>query len=235
MLWDTPLKTNILAEKRLIDGILDGHFPVDSKLPAERELAQQLGITRPTLREALQRLASDGWIDIQHGKSTRIRNYWQEGNLAVLASIAERQDKLPSSFIENLLSIRILLSPAYVRLAIEHSPSEVADFLRSYIDLPETPDDFAAADWQLHLRLSIASNNPIFTLILNGFSDLYPVISRHYFIFRENRDHSRTFYTSLSACALRSDAQGAEVLTRRVMSESLELWKSTLIMNTVHD
>ena len=54
----------------------------------ERELAGQLGVTRPTLREALQRMARDGWIKIQHGRSTRVRNFWREGNLGVLSGIA---------------------------------------------------------------------------------------------------------------------------------------------------
>ncbi|NLC12537.1 MAG: GntR family transcriptional regulator, partial [Chloroflexi bacterium] len=52
-----PQKPTDLAEKQLLAAILDGSFPIGSLLPPERELAQSLGITRPTLREALQRLA----------------------------------------------------------------------------------------------------------------------------------------------------------------------------------
>lgn len=44
------------AESALVTAILDGEFPPGSALPGERVLAGQLGVTRPTLREAIQRL-----------------------------------------------------------------------------------------------------------------------------------------------------------------------------------
>ncbi len=122
MNWSVPEKPAELTENRLVAAFLDGTFPVESSLPAERELALQLGVTRPTLREALQRLARDGWIEIRQGKPTRVRNYWQEGNLAVLAAIARRRQNLPANFVPDLLSVRILLAPAYARLAIERAP-----------------------------------------------------------------------------------------------------------------
>ena len=82
--WSAPQKAAEITERRLLDAVLDGTFPVGSKLPPERELAEMLGVTRPTLREALQRLSREGWIEIHHGRSTRVRNYWQEGNLLIL-------------------------------------------------------------------------------------------------------------------------------------------------------
>ena len=97
------------AESRLITAILDGHFPIGDKLPAERDLAAQLGVTRPTLREALQRMARDGWIDIHHGRSTRVRNFWLEGNLGVLGAIARHPHHAPADFVPNLLMVRQLI------------------------------------------------------------------------------------------------------------------------------
>ncbi|MFZ3080168.1 MAG: GntR family transcriptional regulator, partial [Bellilinea sp.] len=62
MNWELPQKPAEISESRLIDAILTGKFPIDTNLPAERELAVSLGVTRPTLRETLQRLARDGWL-----------------------------------------------------------------------------------------------------------------------------------------------------------------------------
>ena len=78
MQWDTPAKPAELTEQRIINGILEGIFKINGTLPSERELSSQLGVTRPTLREALQRLSRDGWIEIHQGKPTRIRDYWKE-------------------------------------------------------------------------------------------------------------------------------------------------------------
>ena len=48
------------VESQLREAILDGHFAQGEKLPAETELAQQFGVSRPTVREALGALVSSG-------------------------------------------------------------------------------------------------------------------------------------------------------------------------------
>src|SRR5512147_1233797 len=155
MNWELPPRPAELAESRLINAIIDSQFPINSTLPPERELAQRLGVTRPTLREALQRLARDGWIEIHHGKSTRVRDYWHEGNLAVLGTMARHQDHLPADFVPHLLQVRAVLAPAYARLAVKRAAKNLVKFLESYQDLLDTPDIFARADWELHQRLTI--------------------------------------------------------------------------------
>ena len=227
MNWELPPRPAELVENRLITAILDGEFPIDSRLPPERELAQRLGVTRPTLREALQRLARDGWIEIHHGKATRVRDYWHEGNLAVLGAIARHQDQVPPDFVPNLLQVRTLLAPAYARLAVKRAARNLAKFLEGYQDLPDAPDAFARADWDLHRYLTIESGNPIFTLIFNGFKELYPYMGRMYFTPPKARARSRQFYAGLRAAAHARDPERAEIITREVMQDSIDLWKSS--------
>ena len=76
MNYDKPFRPAQFTEHTLIQSILDGTYPFGSVLPAERKLAEQFGVTRQTIREALQRLAGEGWITICHGKPTQINNYW---------------------------------------------------------------------------------------------------------------------------------------------------------------
>ena len=226
MNWELPLRPAELVENRLINAIVDGEFPINSLLPPERELAHRLGVTRPTLREALQRLARDGWIEIHHGKSTRVRDYWHEGNLAVLGTIARFQDHVPPDFVPNLLQVRELLAPAYARLAVKRSAKNLVKFLAGYQNLVDAPDAFAKADWELHQHLTIESGNPIFTLILNGFQELYPQMGSMYFALPKARARSRKFYADLRTAAQARDPNRAEEITRAVMQDSIDLWKS---------
>ena len=62
MNWQPIQKPAEIAESRLLEAILSGSFPINSNLLWERDLAKQLGVTRPTLREVLQRLARDGLL-----------------------------------------------------------------------------------------------------------------------------------------------------------------------------
>jgi GntR family negative regulator for fad regulon and positive regulator of fabA len=223
--WEPVQRPTELAEGRLVEAILSGQFSADSSLPAERDLASRLGVSRPTLRDALQRLARDGWVEIRHGRPTRVRDFWHEGNLAVLGAIARHQDPLPNGFVASLLEVRLALAPAYTRLAIERSAPAVADLLEDYSSLPDSAETFASADWHLHHVLALGSGNAVFTLILNGFGDLYLTLAQRYFASPGTRQHSREFYLRLLAAARAGDAPEAEYLTRQVMAEALELWE----------
>jgi GntR family negative regulator for fad regulon and positive regulator of fabA len=223
--WQPVQKPAEIAENRLLEAILSGHFPINSSLPGERDLAEQVGVTRPTLREALQRLARDGWLDIQHGKPTRVRDYWREGGLAVLARLAQTPAGESPDFVTHLLEFRVLVAPAYARQALEVASNEVAALLETYSALEDDPFVFARADWDLHLRLTQLTPNPMFRFLFNGFHNLSITIGGQYFAYPECRQHSRRFYLELLNCARSEAAFDAETLTRRVMEESLALWQ----------
>ncbi len=224
MNWIRPPKPTELTESRLITAILSGRFPIGSNLPAERALAVELGVTRPTLREALQRIARDGWVEIRQGRSTRVRNYWVEGNLGVLSSMARFPEHTPNDFVENLLAIRLLLSPAYTRLATARSREPVVELLMKTIPTEDNCNSFVSADWNLHHQLTILSGNPIFTLILNGFEELYCKMGEIYFTQSESRNHSMAFYLALLEAARNQELDQVETLTRGTMAETLSLW-----------
>lgn len=53
--------------EQLRSAILAGEFVVGSRLPAERDLAKQLGVSRPSVREALIALEVEGWVEVRTG------------------------------------------------------------------------------------------------------------------------------------------------------------------------
>ncbi len=226
--WEIPPKPAELAENRLVEAILDGTFPINSSLPPERELAESLGVTRPTLRETLQRLSRDGWIEIHHGRATRVKDYWREGNLPILAAIAHHPDKITPNVITNLLEIRLLLAPAYARLAMQNSLNEMIHLLESLQDIEDTAEEFTRRDLDLHRQLTILSKNPIFTLILNGFGEPYNDMGMLYFSHAESRAHSRSFYKKLLSAVLSNDFYQVEEVTRQVMQDSIELMRNAI-------
>lgn len=225
MQWKPPPRPAALTENRLIEAILRGELPINSSLPAERELAAQLGITRPTLREALQRMARDGWIDIQHGKPTRVRNFWEEGSLGVLNALAHHSQHLPPDFIPKLLQVRLLLAPTYTALAIQHHPEPIEQTLAELAVLPDLAQTYAQEDWNLHRSLAIQSENPVFPLILNGFNELYLQMGLRYFSRAGNRRHSQHYYQELLQAVRSRDTHVAQQLTADVMQSSINRWE----------
>ncbi len=223
--WSAPKRPAAYAEESLVTAILDGTYPPGGTLPSERDLAAQLGVTRPTLREALQRLEREGWLAIEQGKPTRVTDYWHEGGLTLLSTLVRYSPKLPSAFVPNLLEVRLALAPAYARAAVACSPGAVLEYLAGCAGLDDTPEAYAAFDWGLHYALTVASGNPIYTLILNGFAGFYEEMARRYFVPSEARDASRRFYAALETAARQEDADQAQQVTQAMMADSIELWR----------
>jgi GntR family negative regulator for fad regulon and positive regulator of fabA len=108
---------------------------------------------------------------------------------------------------------------------VASDPGQVAGWLMGAEALPDLPLAFAEFDWRLHHNLTVASGNPVFTLILNGFSGFYEDMACRYFASTEARQASRAFYADLRLAAQQADADRAEQLTRLVMQESIKIWK----------
>jgi GntR family transcriptional regulator, negative regulator for fad regulon and positive regulator of fabA len=223
--WQPLPKPSELAENRLIQAILDGHFPIGTTLPGERDLASMLGVTRPTMREALQRLARDGWVEIRHGHATRVRDYWREGQLAVLVAMVQRPEQLPADIVPNLLAVRLAMAPAYASQAVARNAEQVVKFMQGYPQLADTPEAFTNADWDLHHTLTVLSGNPVYTLILNGFGSLYKTMGLRYFTNPQARLTSHKFYLDLLAAAQKADFKAAATIVSDIMAQSIQFWE----------
>src|SRR5690606_24040057 len=88
----------------------------------------------------------------------------------------------------------------------------------------DSADEFTRVDLNFHYRMTILSGNPIFTLILNGFGELYQSTGLRYFSLNQARDHSRSFYKKLLSSVMANDVFQAQEVTRQVMAESIDLW-----------
>jgi len=124
--------------------------------------------------------------------------------------------------------VRLALAPAYTRAAVEHAPEKVLAQLEGYRELDNSPEAFAAFDWALHHNLTVASGNPIYTLIWNGFVGFYEQLARSYFRRPEARASSRAFYAALLDAVQEGDVRTAERITRTVMAESVTLWQRAI-------
>ena len=67
--------------------IASGEFAVRARLPAERDLARQLGVSRPSVREALIALEVEGWVEVRTGSGVYVRE--REGRASAAAELSE--------------------------------------------------------------------------------------------------------------------------------------------------
>lgn len=214
------------AEEYIVKSIWNNKFPPGTILPAERELSELIGVTRTTLREVLQRLARDGWLTIQHGKPTRVNNFWETSGLNILETIARLdQDGVPD-LMDQLLSARTNISSIYIRSAVRNNPEKVVELLKEAETLEPTGEAFADFDYRLNHSLAFISGNPIYTLILNGFRKLYSSAGGYYFSDETARATAKHYYGKLAEVAANGKHNDVLLLVREYGKESGKIWMS---------
>lgn len=224
MNFNQPLRPGPYAEHQIIEHILNGHYPPGSVLPAERKLADQLGVTRPTIRETLQRLAGDGWITIRHGKPTQINYFWETGGLRLLATLVKYGSYLPESFIEHLLELRVMLNPPIARQAVKRAPEAITNHLARCRQLEAAPQSFTEFDWTLQQLMARHSGNPVHLIILNDFRTIFKTMATVYFSRKDAREASLSFYKTLNR-AIADQPETVEPVVRNAMEKSIDIWK----------
>ena len=226
MISEKLMKPAQYAEYQLLTAILQGEFTPGTELPGERKLAEQIGVTRPTLRETLQKMAREGWLTIRHGKPTMVRDYLNEGGMGVMATMARYGEELPKQFIEYFLNFRGVIIPAVARMTMGNKPQVLEDYLKMYPTIEETAQAYTNYDWELQLLMASQSGNFFFRNILNDFDFIYRNMATDYFEIDEARLSSRNYYKELLFLVANRDEEGVEKLVSKVMDMALELWRS---------
>lgn len=177
-----PLQVESLKDaciSRLEQLILSGELKAGEHLPAERDLAVKLGVSRPVLHEALVDLAAKGLVTIQPRRGVVVNDYRQSGSMAILSSLLSyHQGEFDPAFTNSLFEMRMLIESETARLAALKATPEQLARLQELVAAEKAADrnDIATLtrlDFDFHLQIGLASQNHIYPLILNSFNAVY--------------------------------------------------------------
>lgn len=224
------------AEQYIVESIWQGKFAPGTILPAERELSELIGVTRTTLREVLQRLARDGWLTIQHGKPTQVNDIWHSAGLNILETLTRLDDENSLELVDQLLDARTGMSSIYTRLAIKRSRDEVLALLQPVDELDDTAEAAIEFDWRVNHQLTRLAKNPVFTLMLNGFRNIYLRVGRYYFQQREARRLSKAYYQKLKEMIEKDDLNDLNSVIWQYGRDSGRQWQEARArLTSLHD
>ena len=183
-----PRKVSAIAAQQLIEAIKNGSFPVGSKLPSEFELADQMGVSRPSIREALSALQAVGLIASRPGS----------GNYVLKVPSSDEEQEAPhlieteAGCLEVMEARAILEPPVAAYVAGKHSPDEIASLRDILVQMREEAEkgDFAPyfeADKAFHRGLVDAAHNHLITEAVIPLVDtmdqkLYREFTHHYYL-----------------------------------------------------
>jgi DNA-binding FadR family transcriptional regulator len=185
-----PIRTESLKEvfiKRFEELILSGKFPIGQKLPSERELALQLGVSRPVVHEGLVDLAARSLVTIIPRVGTVVNDYRKKGSLSLLTSLVNyHQGSLEPRLLDSLLQMRLLFEVETARLAAIHRTREQLEFFHMLLKEEDSIDHQNVAgiselDFNFHHLVALASGNHVYPLLLNSFKHCYLNLASQFF------------------------------------------------------
>lgn len=142
---------------QLAQRIESGTWPVGGRIPAEPDLVQQLGVSRNTVREAVQALIHSGMLEARQGDGTYVRSASEFG--------AAMQRRLQRSTVAEILEVRSGLEREIVRLAALHRTEDEIEVIRDRLaQTIQTSTDTKAhveADVALHMSIAAATHNSV--------------------------------------------------------------------------
>ena len=105
--------------------ILSDELPMGTQLPPERELAQQMQVSRAVVNGGLAELAQQGFLEVRPRQGTFVADYRRKGNLSTLIAIMEYQGGvLGKDEIRSILEVRRALEHLAAQRAIRYASDE---------------------------------------------------------------------------------------------------------------
>lgn len=165
-------------------------YKAGDRLPPERELAELLQVSRPTLREALRVLEMTGIVESRHGGGTFIQDMVSVGVVSPLALVLRATDDI----VGDLWETRIIFEPAIAaRAALRANPESINEMETLVHDLDMSiqngdPDDVTVRNDRLfHTTVARASENQVALRVLNLINELLADDRRHFVTSAERR------------------------------------------------
>lgn len=154
--------------------ILEGTLKPGERLPPERELAQRLDVSRPSLREALQKLETLGLVETRQGGGTYVSPVLAPTLTDPLVQLFQRHPET----VYDLLEFRQALegiAAYYAAVRATEADREILERRSAAMEdahRREDPVSEAEADAELHLSIAEAAHNVVLLHIMRGLFDL---------------------------------------------------------------
>lgn len=228
-----PRKVSAIAAEQIVDAIQRGDYPVSSKLPSEFELAELMGVSRPSIREALSALQAMSIIESRPGSG----NY-------ILRKPSSSEENDTVHLIESeagcleVMEARGVLEPPIAALVANKASEDNMSRLRESIDDMRVYagqndfDEYFEADKKFHIALADASGNALIIAALSPLLDtmdqrVYREFTRHYYLKNvDDLQHVVDLHHEILDAIEASDEKTAFAKTVEHWDRMREIWEA---------
>lgn len=224
-------KLYIQIYQQVLSEIQSGAFKVGDKLPAERELCEQFGVSRAPVRQALSALELNGYIYSRQGEGVYVKSHQsasEDQNSAIILEAVSPED---------IVEARMNIEPLIVKFAalratdddikaLQETINKMEEETKSGVYVPET-------DEKLHNQIAIASHNDLFIKFMSAISTAMKQQEMWHFI--RDRTVTRPDYRDVNfkehqllikAIADHNEREAIELMTNHMENLYERYWKA---------
>lgn len=162
-----------LFVRKLQGMILSGELALGQKLPAERELCRQMGVSRAVVNGGIAELSRQGFLEVLPRQGTYVTDYRRYGTMETLMAIMDYNGgTLGREEIRSILEVRWGLEQMALHRVIDYASDEDLERLGAFVDaLGKLPTAAQAADiaFRFHHEMTLMGGNHILPLIYTSF------------------------------------------------------------------
>lgn len=170
---------------QLKTAILTGDLQPGEKLPSERDMCQQLNVSRAVINTGLRRLAALHFVTMQPRVGNFVADYRLEGGLETLNEIINfRNGNYRPSLLKSIFEVRLQLEGAFFKLATQQQDTVHLQQAAQIIDHIETTTDatqLAQLSFQFFHTMALASGNSVYPMLITNFRPIYETLGRWLF------------------------------------------------------
>jgi GntR family transcriptional repressor for pyruvate dehydrogenase complex len=196
--------------QQIEESVLKGVLKEGDQLPAERELAQQFGVSRTAVREAIKALHEKGLVDALPGRGTFVTNGDSNSMRQSLDRILKSGD---SSSAANLVEFREVLEPEIAALAAARADDQAIATMREAVTVMDNArhdaDAFIEADLDFHLSLAEAAANPFILSLIDSIVGLLREQRMRIFYVEGGPERGQIHHKQILNAIERRDSRGA--------------------------
>ena len=177
-----PIKTESLKDvfvSKFEQLILSGEIPAGERLPSERELVNQLKVSRSVVHAGLLDLAAIELITLKQPTGAIVNDFKKEGSLSILLPLVNYHGlNIKPKTQKDIIDIRLLFETEAARLSsVNRTEQHLNDLFEIILEEENVehvnPKKIAELDFRFHLKVMEASGNFFYPLLLNSFKPIY--------------------------------------------------------------
>lgn len=195
--------------------ILRGEYAVGDKLPPERKLAEELGVNRASLREAIKSLEQMGLVKTRQGDGTRVLDFMQTAGAELLSHLLPAEGPADPSVLADVMEFRRWFGREVARLAALRASEEDLARLTEIVERGMAISDASEMiklDFEFYVALAQSAKNRVLQLLINTIRGIIINLASFFASFNPPPSAVRQHQEKLLEALRAHDAERAAIL-----------------------